>query len=257
MKTVQLIVNGERVEVPEGSTVLQAVRAAGVELPTLCHHDALTPYGACRLCMVTIEKPHRALIASCAYPVEEGMVVRTDDPEAVAARRLALELLLSRCPQSDFIRELAAKEGVTQTRFGPPPPERAEELCVLCGLCVRVCREVIGAAAIGFIGRGMERKVGAPFDVQAEACVGCGACAEVCPTGAIEIEDRGDERILHTWNTVIKLRACAECGRFFAPEPLEFVKEGLPELEDLWNLCPECRRRRAARQWVETLEAAP
>ncbi len=200
---INLTVNGQPLTVPEGTTVLQAVRAAGVELPTLCHHEGLTPYGACRLCMVTITKPYRALVASCAYPVEEGLVVETGEPKAVSARRMALEFLLSRCPQSNVIQDMALSEGVTASRFGSPPSERADELCVMCGLCVRVCREAIGASAISFIGRGMERKVGTPFDVQADACIGCGACAEICPTGAIQIEDQGSKRFLHTWNTSV------------------------------------------------------
>ena len=254
---VSLTVNGQPVRVPEGAVLLEAVRAAGVELPTLCYHEGLEPYGACRLCMVAITQPDQALVASCAYPVEEGLVVETDASQAVTARRLALESLLSRCPQSDAIRELAAREGVTASRFGAPPPERADELCMLCGLCVRVCGEAIGAAAISFVGRGMERRVGTPFDVQAKACIGCGACAEICPTGAIEIEDRGNQRILHTWNTTVELHACPACGRFFAPEPTAFVKEMVPEAEDVWGLCPACLRRRTARQWVEQMPVGP
>ena len=247
---VNLTVNGQPVTVPDGTTVLQAVRAAGVDLPTLCHHDGLAPYGACRLCMVVITEPYHTLVASCAYPVEEGLVVETDATEAVAARRLALEFLLSRCPHSDVIREMAAREGVTASRFGAPPPERADELCMLCGLCVRVCREAIGANAISFIGRGMERRVGTPFDLQSDACIGCGACAEICPTGAVRIEDRGNERFLHTWNTTVELHACPECGRFFAPEPMAFLKETLPDVAESWGLCPECRRHRTTRQWL-------
>jgi bidirectional [NiFe] hydrogenase diaphorase subunit len=253
--TVSLTVNGQPVRVPEGTVLLEAVRAAGVELPTLCYHEGLAPYGACRLCMVTITEPRHALVASCAYPVEEGVVVETDAPDAVSTRRLALEFLLSRCPQSDVIRDLAAQEGVTGSRFGAPPPERADELCMLCGLCVRVCREVIGASALCFAGRGKERRVSTPFDVHSDACIGCGACAEICPTDAIEIEDRGSERILHTWNTTVQLHACPECGRFFAPEPTAFLKEVLPELADIWGLCPECSRRRTAGQWIEQMRA--
>jgi bidirectional [NiFe] hydrogenase diaphorase subunit len=248
---VNVTVNGQPVAVPEGSVLLEAVRAAGVELPTLCYHEGLAPYGACRLCMVAITEPRRALVASCAYPVEEGLVVETDAPEAVSARRLALEFLLSRCPQSDVIREMAAREGVTCSRFGVPAPDRADELCVLCGLCVRVCREAIGAAAIAFVGRGIERRVGTPFDVHSDACIGCGACAEICPTGGIKIEDRGNKRILHTWNTTVELHACPECGCFFAPELTSFLKEMMPEVADVWGLCPDCIRQRAARQWIE------
>jgi len=251
MPMVNLTVNGCPVRVPDGATLLQAVRAAGVELPTLCYHDGLAPYGACRLCMVAIAAPRQAVVASCAYPVEEGLAVETAAPEAVAVRRLALEFLLSRCPQSDVIRELAATEGVTGSRFGAPPPEQADELCMLCGLCVRVCREAIGACALCFVGRGVKRRVSTPFDVHSEACIGCGACAEVCPTGAIRIEDRGSQRILHTWNTTVELHACPECGRFFAPTPVAFLGEMLPEVADLWALCPECRQRRTARQWIE------
>jgi bidirectional [NiFe] hydrogenase diaphorase subunit len=251
MQMVNLTVNGCLVSVPDDAILLQAVRAAGVDLPTLCYHEGLAPYGACRLCMVAITAPYSAIVASCTYPVEEGLVVETDGSEAVAARRLALEFLLSRCPQSDVIRELAAREGVTSSRFGAPLPEQADELCMLCGLCVRVCREAIGASALCFVGRGTERRVSTPFDVHSEACIGCGACGEICPTGAIEIEDRGDKRILHTWNTTVELHACPECGRFFAPEPTAFLKEMLPEAADVWGLCPECQRHRTARQWLE------
>jgi NADH dehydrogenase/NADH:ubiquinone oxidoreductase subunit G len=263
---VNLTVNGQPVTVPDGANLLEAVRAIEVELPTLCYHEGLAPYGACRLCMVTITEPRRELVASCAYPAEEGLVVETDAPEAMSARRLALEFLLSRCPQSDVIQEMAAQEGVTASRFGAPPPPLpplqggkggADELCVLCGLCVRVCREAIGAAAISFIGRGMERRVGTPFDVHSGACIGCGACAEICPTDAIKVEDRGNKRILHTWNTTVELHTCPQCGRFFAPEPMAFLREMFPEVGDLWSLCPECRQQRTARQWIEQRATSP
>ena len=249
---VNLTVNGQHVSVPEGTVLLEAVRSIGVDLPTLCYHEGLSPYGACRLCMVTITAPRYALVASCTSPVEEGMVVDTDAPEAVAARRMGLEFLLSRCPRSDAIRKIAEREGVTSTRFGEPPPDQADELCMLCGLCVRVCRELIGASAISFIGRGTERRVGTPFDMNSNACIGCGACAEICPTNAIKIEDRGSKRILHTWNTTVELHACPECGRFFVPEPTAFLKEMFPEIKDLWALCPACRQKRTSRQLLNT-----
>ena len=248
---VNLTVNGRPVTVPEGAHLLDAVQAAGVRLPTLCYHPALAPYGACRLCLVTITAPRHALVASCAHPAEEGLVVETGAADAVAARQLALEFLLSRCPQSGTIRELAAEAGVTSSRFGEPAPEDADELCMLCGLCVRVCREAIGAAALAFIGRGATRRVGTPFDMHTDACIGCGACAEVCPTGAVCIEDRGSQRILHTWHTTVALHPCHGCGRYFAPQPMAFLTEMMPEVESLWTLCPECRMKQTGRQWIE------
>lgn len=240
---VHVTVNGRQVCVADDANTLQAVRAAGIELPTLCYWEGLPPYGACRLCMVAITAPRRAVVASCTYPVEEGLVVETEAPTAAALRRMALEFLLSRCPTSEVIRSLAARAGLTGSRFGPPPLERADELCVLCGLCVRVCRDLVGAAAIGFIGRGARRQVGAPFRVQAEACIGCGACAAVCPTGAVRMEDRDGLRYLHTWNTVIPLKPCPSCGRPYAPEPMAFLTGLVETGEVAWGVCPACRRK--------------
>lgn len=243
---INLTVNGRPVAVPADATLLHAVRAAGVDLPTLCYWEGLPPYGACRLCMVTITAPRRALVASCTCPVEEGLVVETDAPDAVAVRRLAVEFLFSRCPRSDVIRALAAREGVTRSRFGGPPAGRADELCMLCGLCVRVCRDLVGAAAIGFTGRGAGREVAAPFRVQAEACIGCGACAAVCPTGAVKIEDRDGQRYLRTWNTAVPLKPCPVCGQPSAPEPMAFLRELAEASEQKWGICPACRRKAAA-----------
>ena len=253
---VNLMVNRRSLSVPGDATLLQAVRAAGVDLPTLCYFDGLPPYGACRLCMVTITAPRHAVVAACSYPVEDGLVVETNASGAVATRRLALEFLLSRCPRSEVICSLAAREGITGSRFGFPPSEHADELCVLCGLCVRVCRDLVGAAAIGFIGRGAEREVGAPFRVQSEACIGCGACAAVCPTGAVKIEDRDGQRVLRTWNTTVPLKPCPICGKPFAPEPMAFLRGLVEASEHLWGICPACRRKQATRQVDVVREAS-
>ena len=201
----KLTIDAQPVDAPAGSTVLQAIRSTGVDLPTLCYWEGLPPYGACRLCLVDMITPQRQVVAACAYPVEDGMTIQTQGEHAVAIRKMMLEFMLARCPTSDVIRSLAAEAGVISTRF--TTDAQPGELCILCGLCVRVCRDLVGAAAIGFIGRGTDREVGAPFQLQAEACIGCGACAAVCPTGAIEIEDVDGHRVLHTWEYACAVEA--------------------------------------------------
>lgn len=248
-----LIIDDRTVHVPDNATVLQAVQRAGIHLPTLCYWEGLPPYGACRLCMVELTAPRRQTIPACSYPAADGMVIETHGPRAVAIRKLMLEFMLARCPSSDVIRALAAEEGMTEARFqvddlvaGSPP----NPLCILCGLCVRVCQDLVGAAALGFVGRGAERQVGTPFLTQSDACIGCGACAAVCPTGAVHIEDVDGQRILHTWNTTVPLHACPSCGRPFTPEPMAFLREHVAaqglDIEPVWGLCPACRRKQTA-----------
>ena len=256
----KLTIDGQDVEMPEGATLLQAIREVGAHLPTLCHLDGLPPYGACRLCLVEVSGPEPEssglepdVIAACTYPVEEGLIVYTAGPRSTAVRQMMLEFMLARCPTSVVIQELAAGAGVTETRFSSNGSE--DELCILCGLCVRVCRDLVGAAAIGFIDRGADREVGSPFRLQSEACIGCAACAAVCPTGAVRIEEVNGTRVLHTWNTTVPLHTCPDCGEPFAPEPMAFLKEQVPVSAEFWGLCPKCRRKATAAQLDVVREA--
>ncbi|MBI5479295.1 MAG: (2Fe-2S)-binding protein [Deltaproteobacteria bacterium] len=186
-----LSIDGKRTTVPDGATVLEAARSAGREIPTLCYHPELRPYGACRLCTVEVTQEGRTrLQASCAMPAEEGMAVATASERVLAGRRVIVELLLSRSPDAPRLRELAARVGARHGRVRPK-----NEKCILCGLCVGVCAEILGARAIGFAGRGVTRRVTTPFDGPGQECLACGACASVCPTGAIAMERRTLERI--------------------------------------------------------------
>ncbi|MDB4306154.1 2Fe-2S iron-sulfur cluster-binding protein, partial [bacterium] len=144
---------------------------------TLCHMEGLTPYGACRLCVVEVgDPPNSRLVTSCTYPAEEGLKVRTASARVVRARKMIVELLLASCPQSKTIQDIAAALDVRQQRF-----RQENEDCILCGRCVRICAEQMVAGAIGFTGRGQDRSIGTPFDSTSEVCRLCGACMYVCP----------------------------------------------------------------------------
>ncbi len=174
---INLTLNGLKVSVEEGSTLLEVAKFYGFPIPTLWHMEGLTPYGACRLCVVEIgEAPKTKLVSSCTYPAEEGLKVRTSSNRVVRARKMILELLLASCPQSKVIQDLASKHEVRQQRF-----KQEYEDCILCGLCVRMCKEQMMAGAIGFHGRGENRNLGTPFDIKSEVCRLCGGCIYVCP----------------------------------------------------------------------------
>ena len=181
---LKLNIDGRPVQAEPGTTILQAAESAGIRIPTLCYHKALLPQGACRLCLVEVNG--RELTASCAAPVEEGMEVQTASPRVMAARRLVMELLLLRCPDVPKLKELAGEIGVDEAFMRRFQPDENEQ-CILCGLCVRVCRERMKVGAIDFVGRGHKRKVSPPFGEFSDACVTCGACVTVCPTGAIDL----------------------------------------------------------------------
>lgn len=174
---IELILNGLQVKAEEGWTLLETAKFYGLEIPTLCHHEGLTPYGGCRLCLVEIGEPGKSkLVTSCTYPAEPGLVVRTDTRRVMAARRMMIELMLSVAPGSKTLQDLASKFGVTEVRFVPKNEE-----CILCGLCVRICSEQMDARAIGFQQRGYKRKISTPFDMRSEECRLCGACMYICP----------------------------------------------------------------------------
>jgi len=174
---INLKINGIDVSVDRGTTLLEAAQFLGLPIPTLCHMEGLSPYGACRLCVVEVgDPPNSRLVTSCTYPAEEGLKVRTASARVVRARKMIVELLLASCPQSKTIQDIAAALDVRQQRF-----RQEYEDCILCGRCVRMCAEQMVAGAIGFTGRGQERSIGTPFDSTSEVCRLCGGCMYVCP----------------------------------------------------------------------------
>ena len=234
----------------DGDTILAVARRLGVWIPTLCHHEALEPYAACRVCLVEIERRGWwQVVTSCNYPIRGDLNVRVNSERAVRARQGVMKLLLARSPESAELRELARRMGVESTPY--PKVTESQRNCILCGLCVRVCAERIGAAAISLAGRGVERAVAAPFRMPSEDCIGCGACAEVCPVGTIVVREHADEVEISPFKSRARLRRCASCGRPVGSERVREVlaSRGGPTLVEILSrepLCESCRRKRLA-----------
>ncbi len=219
---INLTINGLDVSVEEGTTVLEAARFFGFPIPTLCHNDGLTPLGACRLCVVEIgEEPGTNLVSSCTYPAEEGLKVRTASERVIRSRKMILELLLASCPQSKIIQDLAAAHNVKTQRF-----KQEYEDCILCGLCVRMCTEQMMAKAIGFSGRGENRRIGTPFDIKSDVCRLCGACMYICPACQLRCTYTEPEKAI-----------CGACANL-SPPCLE--KEGFNDMMCYMSPCVAC-----------------
>ena len=219
---ITLKINGLDVSVEQGTTVLEAANFLGFPIPTLCHMEGLSPYGACRLCVVEIgDEPKAKLVSSCTYPAQEGLKVRTASNRVIRARRMILELLLASCPQSKTIQDLASAHGIRQQRF-----RQEYEDCILCGLCVRMCDEQMMAKAIGFRGRGENRSIGTPFDVKSDVCRTCGGCMYICPACQLRC----------TYNEPDKA-ICGGCANL-TPPCLE--KEHFDDMMCYMNPCVAC-----------------
>lgn len=215
-RVVELTVDGRAVRVPEGSTLLDACRALGIDTPTLCQADNLTPVNACRVCVVELQGA-RTLVPSCSRRVEPGMVVHTDSPRVRTARKVVLELLASSVDtsRSEMVRAWLARYGGDPSRFGPEartvaqPVKVDNELfvrdyarCVLCYKCVEACGDdAQNTFAIAVGGRGFEARIVTEYEVSLpeSACVFCGNCVGVCPTGALVFRTEHEMREAGTW----------------------------------------------------------
>ena len=185
-KEITFKIDDKEVRSKEETTILEAAKEVGVDIPTLCYCRALSPFGACRLCSVEItdKRGRKRVVTSCNYPVEEGLIVETKSDKVMKTRKMLLRLLVARCPKVKKIQDLAREYEIRQPGLWI---EDEEEDCILCGLCARVCEELVGVSAINFANRGVEREVTAPYHTLSDDCIGCGACARVCPTGSKKI----------------------------------------------------------------------
>jgi bidirectional [NiFe] hydrogenase diaphorase subunit len=240
MKMVTLTIDGRKIQAKEGTTILEAARENNIYIPSLCYHEEVTPYGACRLCTVEVTKNGRKrLVASCLYEVADGLEVKTDSERITANRKILMELLLARCPNNKAVQDLAHELGVGKTSF-----KLDDNDCMLCALCVRVCQEVVGVSAISLVNRGVDRAMATPYFEDSNVCIGCGSCAYVCPVDAIKFEDVGDTRHIYWPNNKMefKLKKCSNCGRYFAPQAqLDYIIKKAGLAPDAFDKCPDCR----------------
>jgi heterodisulfide reductase subunit A len=185
MKTVKLRIDEIETEAPDRTPLLQVAKKLGIRIPTLCHHPIIEPYGACRLCVCEVKIRNRTrIVTACNYPVTDGIEVQTDSARVRRNRSMIIEWLLSRCGHVAVLESLAQEYGIAEPRFG-----RGDDDCILCGLCVRVCSEIVRANVLGFVNRGTTREVSTAYGEISDRCIACGACAYVCPTGCIKIDD--------------------------------------------------------------------
>lgn len=181
---IDFTIDGQEVQAQEDWTILETARHYRIHIPTLCFHPAVYPWGSCRLCVVeTRQKGSVSILPSCLTRPVAGLEVRTDSERVQNVRHWVLEMLLAECPASQEIKDLAARHGVTSTRFAIHDPN---EECLKCGLCVAVCNEVVGVQALTFGSRGVKKRLETPYRVPNNMCIGCGCCVSVCPTGALQ-----------------------------------------------------------------------
>jgi len=182
MSKIRLQIDGKEVEAREGMTVLSAAQSAGILIPTLCHHEKLEPFGACRICIVEVEvRGWTKLVVSCVYPVEENLVVRTRSEKIDRIRKTLLELLLAHAPDSPQLQDLAQEYGAAKDRF-----EKESSFCIHCGLCVRYCAEVKKKNAVGFVDRGIRKEISFIPEIAAKECINCKECFPLCPTSYLQ-----------------------------------------------------------------------
>jgi NADH dehydrogenase/NADH:ubiquinone oxidoreductase subunit G len=188
---VNIVIDGKKVQIDKGNTLMQAAKKLGIHIPSLCYHEKIKPHGACRLCIVEIERKGRSkIVASCAFPAEEGLIVHTESPKVEQIRKNLVELYMALFPFNPEIKRLAKKYGLVSTRY-----KKEYNYCILCGLCVRYCEEVKKNNAVGFIGRGINKRVAfIPESAYFKKCKDCMECMDICPTGVFP-SNYGIERI--------------------------------------------------------------
>jgi NADH dehydrogenase/NADH:ubiquinone oxidoreductase subunit G len=242
---VSLTINGRVVQAKEGEYLLAILRREKIDVPTLCHHDAVEPSGACRMCIVEVTKPEWDgwcdYVTSCLYPAADGMIVNTHSSKVIELRKSIIDLYLARHPKSIMIKEMAAEYGIFKTQF---EVVKDGDNCILCGLCTRIC-DSMGFSAISTVGRGHGKEVSPPLNMEPPDCVGCLSCAKNCPTNFIEHTVKKGK--LKIWNKQFELMKCSDCGKESISKTFaEYLSDNRDIPFEYFEKCDDCRRKELA-----------
>ena len=254
---MKITVDGIQIEAFSDETVMSAAKREGVFIPGLCYDEATGGGNNCRLCMVEAEERGKnKLVAACAFPVKDGLVIKTMTERVMRIRSTLLELLYLQAPDNPAIHELMEKCGVAPPTSLPEKEKGKNGIdgCILCSRCVNACAH-LGAAAISTVGRGVIKQVNTPYGKAADVCIGCAACAEACPLKTISYEDTEDGRTI--WNKKFKWIRCEDCGAVITTEEhyMATVK-ALAEKNasvDERILCPVCKRKHMTNVFADSL----
>lgn len=253
-----ITINGHQYQAERGEKVIKVLFREDIDIPHLCYHEALAPYGSCRLCVVEIKAGGRlGITASCTLPVADGLTVETDSHRVKEIRKVLLEMYLAEAPASPEIQALAEQYGVDTTRFKKCDIAASGDRCVLCGLCARICSETIGIGAIDYTARSIHSRISPPWFELSEVCIGCGSCVMSCPTGAITSHDAGNERAFEVSGSVFSrhtLVQCEQCQRSFVTEKylahMRKVSADKGEAVAEKQLCLECIQNQVAAEFM-------
>lgn len=248
------IIDGKECSFEKGELLLQVAKRNGIEIPTLCHHEALPGNAACRLCICEIvERGMKKVVASCVYPLEMDCEVYTQSEKIRKERATILLLLKLRAPESEVIEKLYQEYGAPSTkRF----KVHSGDKCILCGLCAKACNE-LGAGAISTINRGVTKEISTPYGEPNPVCIGCLSCARVCPTGAIEFEETEESRTV--WGKKFHLVSCEMCKEPIGTEEeiAYALKKSGEDGEEFAKLCPSCRKKKTAKVFADAFGIVP
>ncbi len=243
---VQITINGKIVKANKGEMLLAAIKREGIDVPALCHHEAVEPTGNCRLCMVEITKPDwegwKKYVTSCLYPVEEGLIVNTHTSDLFEIRKNILDLQLASCPDSELIQKMAEEYGLLKSSYETVP---SPDNCIMCYACTRIC-EVLGKSAISAVMRGHDKVIAPPFGKEPPDCIGCLSCAKICPTDFIKFKDEDGFRVI--WDKSFELIRCRECGKeIIARDFADYIIEQRNLPGEYFEICDNCKRITTAR----------